>query len=208
MIPSAQPVPNPIGTAPGWYVHDENGVIVAMPGVPREMFRMWTEQLQPRISTLRFGPRRPLDDAEDNRHRRIDGRATLDALVKRADPVIATYAKDDGVHVRITAVAETDHDAAATRRDACVNRIEDLIGGLCLRPRQDTLPGAAWPAQRSALDAPICDAGGGGRFASLLAAKPGADPTTDHEPMQPSLRRASRASGQHICGRERCRPSA
>ncbi|MGZ8512603.1 MAG: competence/damage-inducible protein A, partial [Candidatus Limnocylindria bacterium] len=47
LIPSAEPLPNPIGSAPGWWV-DADGVIAAlMPGVPSEMCRMWTEQVRP-----------------------------------------------------------------------------------------------------------------------------------------------------------------
>ncbi|MDW8007673.1 MAG: competence/damage-inducible protein A [Thermomicrobium sp.] len=39
-IPSCEPLPNPIGTAPGWFVRRDQHVIVSMPGVPREMMRM------------------------------------------------------------------------------------------------------------------------------------------------------------------------
>ena len=49
IIPSAVPLDNPVGTAPGWFVRHGTVTIVAMPGVPREMFRMWQEQAFPRI---------------------------------------------------------------------------------------------------------------------------------------------------------------
>src|SRR5947199_4808654 len=39
LIPSAHVFPNPVGTAPGWWVEKDNHIIVAMPRVPREMFR-------------------------------------------------------------------------------------------------------------------------------------------------------------------------
>ena len=45
-----KPLANPIGTAPGWFVRAGQTAIVAMPGVPREMFRMWREQARPRIA--------------------------------------------------------------------------------------------------------------------------------------------------------------
>ncbi|MGB3328024.1 MAG: competence/damage-inducible protein A, partial [Thermomicrobiales bacterium] len=51
-IPSAEVLPNPVGTAPGWFVTVQGETpkyIVTMPGVPREMFRMWVEQAMPRI---------------------------------------------------------------------------------------------------------------------------------------------------------------
>ena len=34
LIPSAQALPNPRGTAPGWWVEKDKRIIVAMPGVP------------------------------------------------------------------------------------------------------------------------------------------------------------------------------
>ncbi|MDP6126692.1 MAG: competence/damage-inducible protein A, partial [Dehalococcoidales bacterium] len=34
-IPSAEPVPNPLGTAPGWWVERDGRILVAMPGPPR-----------------------------------------------------------------------------------------------------------------------------------------------------------------------------
>ena len=41
LIPSARPIPNPRGTAPGWWVEREGRILVAMPGPPVEMERMW-----------------------------------------------------------------------------------------------------------------------------------------------------------------------
>ncbi|MEX1158034.1 MAG: molybdopterin-binding protein, partial [Thermomicrobiales bacterium] len=49
MISSAESLANPMGTAPGWFVRHGDKRIVIMPGVPREMFRMWREQAVPRV---------------------------------------------------------------------------------------------------------------------------------------------------------------
>ena len=49
LIPAAEPLPNPVGTAPGWFVRHDGTIIVAMPGVPREMYRMWREPGVPRL---------------------------------------------------------------------------------------------------------------------------------------------------------------
>src|SRR5919205_465785 len=54
-IPSGTYLPNPVGTAPGWWVERDGKVIVAMPGVPHEMHKMWTEQAQPRLARLITG---------------------------------------------------------------------------------------------------------------------------------------------------------
>jgi nicotinamide-nucleotide amidase len=54
LIPvGAEPLRNPVGTAPGIWWSDPPGHpgvrIVMMPGVPREMKRMWEEQVEPRL---------------------------------------------------------------------------------------------------------------------------------------------------------------
>ena len=54
LIPSAEAVPNPIGSAPGWWIDLDGVVTVLMPGVPSEMRRMWTESVRPRLAA-RFG---------------------------------------------------------------------------------------------------------------------------------------------------------
>src|SRR5215469_12196089 len=55
LIPSAQVLRNPIGTAPGWWVEYDRRVIASMPGVPHEMHKMWDEQVQPRLARLISG---------------------------------------------------------------------------------------------------------------------------------------------------------
>ena len=46
LIPSAVALPNPNGTAPGWFVGRPDGrVIVALPGPPREMRPMWADEV-------------------------------------------------------------------------------------------------------------------------------------------------------------------
>ena len=48
LIPSATAIPNPNGTAPGWWVDVKGGrVIVALPGPPREMRPMLAEPSSP-----------------------------------------------------------------------------------------------------------------------------------------------------------------
>ena len=57
LIPvGAEPLRNQVGTAPGVWWQDPAGHpgvrIVMMPGVPREMKRMWEEQVEPRLASL------------------------------------------------------------------------------------------------------------------------------------------------------------
>ena len=171
-IPSCDPLPNAVGTAPGWLVRVDGKVIVAMPGVPREMFRMWSDQALPRIAgsssdrVVRSTTLKTIGIGESLAEQH------LHSLIIRADPIIATYAKDDGVHIRVTASAAST-ELAEAGREACVAEISELIGQYVYGRDSQTLPGVLIDSL-VALDLRIAisDVGAGGRFASLLAAIP------------------------------------
>ena len=110
LIPSARALPNPLGTAPGWWVEKDAHIIVAMPGVPREMYRMWEQEVIPRLTPYTGG-------LIFTRILRVSGlgesavEERLDELLHSNNPTIATYAKSDAIDVRITAKAETREKA-------------------------------------------------------------------------------------------------
>lgn len=112
-IPSATALPNPRGTAPGWYVQRGGQVIVAMPGVPREMEYMWEHEALPRLRAL-LPPQTLV-----TRLLRVAGlgestvEQRLDDLIHLTNPTVATYAKNDAVDVRISAKAATEAEARA-----------------------------------------------------------------------------------------------
>jgi competence/damage-inducible protein CinA-like protein len=115
-LPSVTILPNPIGTAPGWWAEHEGKVIIAMPGVPYEMKRMWQNEvfprLRPRTSDLLF-----------TRILRVAGMGEssveerLDDVLHSNNPTVATYAKRDAIDVRITAKAPTSEQAQALVAD-------------------------------------------------------------------------------------------
>jgi nicotinamide-nucleotide amidase len=51
----AEPIVNNYGTAPGIYLRHGDCHLFAMPGVPSEMFKMFQEQIQPRLHKLNLG---------------------------------------------------------------------------------------------------------------------------------------------------------
>lgn len=172
LIPSASTLPNPVGTAPGWFVEREGKMIVAMPGVPREMFRMWREQAVPRISAtltesvIRNVTIRTIGIGESAAEQMLGDR------VLRANPVTATYAKDDGVHIRVTGYGKSVEEATETR-DRGRAEVEAILGAYIYGYDDTSLDEAILARLRAAgLTLGIVDAGGGGRFASLLAANP------------------------------------
>ena len=134
LIPSAEALPNPNGTAPGWFVRvapaaeaggeadrREEGarILVAMPGVPREMTRMWDAEVEPRLparAAIRSRTVKLLGIGEGSVEE------ALGELVRSTSPTVATYAKADGVHVRIT-----DRDADVVARNARIGAMEQEV---------------------------------------------------------------------------------
>ncbi|OLV15646.1 CinA family nicotinamide mononucleotide deamidase-related protein [Deinococcus marmoris] len=109
LIPSAEALPNPVGTAPGWFVRTGGKYVVALPGPPREMHRMWREQVLPRL---------PLPDhalVATTIHTQGIGESNvaelLAGLTQNANPSVATYARKTGVDVRVAASAGTEAQA-------------------------------------------------------------------------------------------------
>jgi nicotinamide-nucleotide amidase len=49
LIPSGRGIPNPRGTAPGWWVEKGSKTIIILPGPPREMQPMWLNDVKPKL---------------------------------------------------------------------------------------------------------------------------------------------------------------
>jgi nicotinamide-nucleotide amidase len=115
LIPSAEALPNPNGTAPGWFARRGEGpVVVALPGPPREMRPMLADEVLPRLERIGLGT-----DVAVRTYRLTGiGESQLadrlgDALLRRPNPEVATYARADAVDVRISAVGDGAATAAA-----------------------------------------------------------------------------------------------
>ncbi len=148
-IASATILPNPIGTAPGWWVErarDPDGSgptrrITAMPGVPFEMRRMWTQEIAPRLvaqSGARLASRtlKVLGLGESVVEDRVRD------LLHTTNPSVGTYAKNDGVHLRLTARAadETAAQALIAPLEAAMReRLGDAIWGVDEETLEDVI---------------------------------------------------------------------
>ncbi len=137
LLPSAAALPNPNGTAPGWWVdRSDGGVVVALPGPPREMRPMWVEHVLGRLSARGAGSpvaTRTLRLAGIGESQVAD--LIGEGLLRAADPSVATYARQDAVDVRIAsrdlgagAWDRTD-SSAADRVAAMTERIATLLAG-------------------------------------------------------------------------------
>ena len=135
LIPSARALSNPLGTAPGWDVRSGTCRIIAMPGVPREMTRMWEVEVEPTLAegqALRSRTLKMLGIGESSVEE------ALDELVRSTSPTVATYAKNDGVHVRVTDKGP-DPAAVLARIATMEAAIRDRIGQHIWGTDADTL---------------------------------------------------------------------
>ncbi len=105
VLPSGQMLANPNGTAPGWWVDRPDGrVIVTLPGPPREMRPMWANEVQPRLAARGVGVE---TEVRTLRLTGIGESQVADLLgepiLRAPNPIVATYARQEAVDVRISA---------------------------------------------------------------------------------------------------------
>lgn len=136
LIPSAVALPNPVGTAPGWLVRAPEGrfgagrsvIIAALPGPPSELKPMWHEQLRPqlRFPTAKFlaATLKTFGIGESQLAER------LGELTQSANPSVATYAKRDGVAVRVAAKGSDEAAARALLEPALASVRRTLAGSI------------------------------------------------------------------------------
>jgi nicotinamide-nucleotide amidase len=130
-IPSCEPLANPNGSAPGWLVRrPDRGVAAALPGPPREMRPMWTDEVLPRLRAQGLGQ----DVAVRTFRLTGIGESAVaeilgEEILRRTDPEIATYARVEAVDVRVSA-AGTDAEgvSAAARVDAAAAVVQEHLG--------------------------------------------------------------------------------
>lgn len=133
LIPSAQALPNPMGTAPGWWAERDGSAIVAMPGPPREIQQMWANEVAPRLRERNSGV------AILTRNLKTFGISEggldemLSPLFASENPLLGIYSKQDGIHLRAIATAPTQAAAAAliAPMEAEIRRVigDDAIWG-------------------------------------------------------------------------------
>lgn len=149
VIPSAVAIPNPNGTAPGWWVERPDGrLAVILPGPPREMRAMWRDWVLPRLRERGLG-----NDHVSRTYRTAGiGESQIvallgDDLLRSRNPVVATYARADAVDIRISAVPEEATDGRPGRSaEALVRDAEAAVlthlGRFVWGRGDDTWPGA------------------------------------------------------------------
>ena len=127
LIPSSQFIPNPHGTAPGWWTERNGKMIICMPGPPAEMHHMWEVQVEPRLREI------VQDEVTLTRNIKTMGMSegAVDEVVSeffgKENPYLGIYSKADGIHLRIIARAR-DISAAQSMVDPIEAAIVERLG--------------------------------------------------------------------------------
>jgi nicotinamide-nucleotide amidase len=140
LVPSAQSLPNPLGTAPGWLVRHQGRIIVTLPGPPWEMERMWLEEALPRLqlpSATLFRRTFKTWGLGESAVAEL-----LGSWTRCPEPRVATYARLDGIHVRVAARGSTLEEAQA-RAAPALAAVEAALGPFIWGYDDDTLAGLA-----------------------------------------------------------------
>lgn len=174
IVPSGESIPNPRGTAPGWWVEKDGAIIIAMPGPPAEMTGMWSNDVGPRLAARSDGTvliSRTLKTTGL-------GESTLDEALGdiRAgdDPTVGVYHKADGVHVRMASKA-VDEATARARIEPVEAAIRALLGDNIWGADEDTFQEAvARLLDERGLSIAVMESCTGGLLASTITDVPGA----------------------------------
>ena len=173
LIPSAKAIPNPRGTAPGWWVEREGRILIAMPGPPSEMQRMWQKEVSGRLRE-RLGHEiilsrtiKTFNMAESA----VD--EMVSPLLSSTNPTLAVYAKPDGIHLRLTAKAKTREEAEEmiAKRET---EIHSILGDIFWGSDEETLESVVGNLlSEKGLTLATMESCTGGMLASIITDVPG-----------------------------------
>ena len=174
MVPTnGHKIPNDHGTAPGAWFEDAQGrAAVLMPGVPREMKAMWTEQVRPALQARQNCTIHSVTLRVLGGESRIASKAA--ALFDSENPTAAIYCKTGESEIRVTARAATAEEA----EKACRARIEEFRAVLGDNAYDTDVPGLEYTVVRilreRGLHAATAESCTGGLVAEKITNVPGA----------------------------------
>ncbi|MBE7035080.1 MAG: competence/damage-inducible protein A [Ruminococcaceae bacterium] len=152
---------NSRGTAPGVILEAQGKIAVLLPGPPRELLPMFTEQVVPYL-------RSKSDASMYARTLRLFGIGEarlgeeLSDLMENANPSLAPYAKDNEVTLRIAAKAGTEQEAKALIHDMeqkVMKRVGAFVYGYDEQDMKTTVAGLLMEKQLTIACAESCTAG-------------------------------------------------
>jgi nicotinamide-nucleotide amidase len=142
----AIPIENPVGTAPAFIVETEQGMIISLPGVPRELKHLMATRVIPFLrEKLQTG--QVIIKSKTLRTCGI-GESTVDSrisdLMRSSNPTVGLAAHPGQTDVRITAKAEDEAQAdrlIAEMEEKLRERLGDVIYGIEAQKLEDAVAG-------------------------------------------------------------------
>lgn len=169
IIPSAEFLPNPGGTAPGWWVKRNGSHIFMTPGPPREIKRMWADHIGPAVRDMTGA------GVVHTRILRTGGMTeggideVLGDLFGAENPYLGIYAHVDGIQLRIISRAPTDEEALAMT-EPLEAEIRSRMGTAIWGADDDSAASQLGSLLvDSGLTVGVIDSGTGGTVASMLS---------------------------------------
>ena len=167
---SALLVPNPLGTAPGFALAEEQKLMVFLPGVPPEMKKMVRQWVTPRLQTM--------FPALGGRLKTVTlktaglGESAVDSriadLMAGENPAVGLLASPDMVRVLVTAKGESEADLEAKLAPTLAEVEKRLAGHIFSREGETLAEAAAARLVRGGWRLSLCDAVTRGRLGGLL----------------------------------------
>ena len=173
-VQGAEALPNPRGTAPGQWIEDAGRVVMLLPGPPRELKGMFTEECLPRL-TRRLPPQ-----VIRTRFYRVAGmgESDLDQLISPVykpftNPVTTILAGPGDIQIHLRSRGATDEEAEGLLRQIAPE-IERLLGDRIYSRDGSTLEAVIGERLR-ALKATLCvaESCSGGWLGERITSIPG-----------------------------------
>jgi len=135
-------VRNPVGTAPAFIVETERGAVISLPGVPREMRYLLSNEVLPYLQQRSQTPSAVIKAVV--LHTVGIGESHIDALIAdfetMSNPTVGLAAHEGETDVRVTAKAESEA-AADTLLAPVVTEIRQRLGDAIFGQDDETLSG-------------------------------------------------------------------
>ena len=174
-IPSSSFLMNDYGTAPGWWVRKDDVHIISLPGPPSELEVMWINVVEPFIKRLRS------NEVILTRTFKTLGlsESKLDELIgelhKIENPYIGTYAKADGVQIRLIGKGKSKEEVENIIKPVSTS-LESILGDYIWGTNGDTLEGMTIDILNSRnLSVSIAESAPEGYIQSRLSQSPRSD---------------------------------
>ena len=173
LTPSTRAIPNPHGTAPGWWSEKGGKIIIAMPGPPAEMTRMWDVEVEPQLRSRSTGAVIVSHTVKTVGIGEGQVDEMVSPLLKSTNPSIGVYARADGIHLRIT--ARSQHAEEGYRLIEPVEReLRQILGPAVWGGDEDTLEAVVIGMLKTRhLSLATMESCSGGLLASILTDAPG-----------------------------------